>query len=95
MDFSTTYDFKEWKFEMSFFQNFYNNRSQSNSSYFNLLGAKVFYHKEDSPIEMDVEVYNLGNNRNQVSNQYNSIYFMEHRRRVFPRTLLFNLNYKL
>ncbi|AEM70180.1 hypothetical protein Murru_1136 [Allomuricauda ruestringensis DSM 13258] len=92
---SGMYDYKDWKFEVSFFQNFYSNRSQSNSSYFNLIGAKVFYHKEDSPFEIGLEVYNLGNNVNQTSNQYNSMYFMEHHRRVFPRILMVNLNYKL
>ncbi|MBQ4915929.1 carboxypeptidase-like regulatory domain-containing protein [Maribacter sp. MMG018] len=95
VDFSASYDYKDWKFEMSFFQNFYSNKSQSNSSYFNLIGAKVFYHKEDSPFEIGVEAYNLGNNISQSSNQYNSLYFMEHRRRVFPRTVMVNLNYKL
>ena len=95
IDLSGMYDYRDWKFEVSFFQNFYSNRSQSNSSYFNLIGAKVFYHKEDSPFELGLEVYNLGNNVSQISNQYNSMYFMEHRRRVFPRTLMVNLNYKL
>ncbi|MGS2763820.1 carboxypeptidase-like regulatory domain-containing protein [Sinomicrobium sp. M5D2P9] len=95
IDLSGIYDYKDWKFEASFFQNFYSNRSQSNSSYFNLIGAKVFYHKEDSPFEIGLEIYNLGNNVSQISNQYNSMYFMEHRRRVFPRTLMVNLNYKL
>ena len=95
IDLSGIYDYKDWKFEASFFQNFYSNRSQSNSSYFNLIGAKVFYHKEDSPFEIGLEIYNLGNNVSQISNQYNSMYFMEHSRRVFPRTLMVNLNYKL
>lgn len=95
IDLSAIYDYKDWKFEASFFQNFYSNRSQSNTSYFNLIGAKVFYHKEDSPFEIGIEVYNLGNNVNQISNQYNSMYFMEHQRRVFPRTFMVNLNYKL
>src|SRR5690606_35809906 len=50
LDFAASYDYGNWKFELSVFQNFYVNKSQSSSSYFNLMGARVFYNREDSPI---------------------------------------------
>lgn len=95
IDFSVVYDYKNWKFDFSAFQNFYNNRTQNNKSYFNLIEAKVFYRKEDSPIELGMEIYNLGNNTNQISNTYNTILFAEKSKRLFPRTIMLNINYKL
>ncbi len=95
IDFSIVYDIKNWKFYFSIFQNFYNNKSLQNRSYINLINTKVFYHKEDSPIELGLDIYNLSNNEYQISNQYNSIYFTENNKRLFPRTIMFNLNYKL
>tara|TARA_R110002051_G_scaffold149010_2_gene221546 strand:+ start:1966 stop:4602 length:2637 start_codon:yes stop_codon:yes gene_type:complete len=95
IDFSIMYDYKDWKFDFSIFQNFYNNRSLQNRSYLNLINTKVFYHKEDSPIEIGLDIYNLGNNKSQTSNKYNTIYFTENNKRLFPRTIMFNINYKL
>ena len=95
LDFAASYDYGNWKFELSVFQNFYVNKSQSSSSYFNLMGARVFYNREDSPITIGFEAYNLGNNINRISTQYNSVYFAQYKRRVFPRTLMLTLNLKL
>src|SRR5690606_31914705 len=95
LDFAASYDYGNWKFELSVFQNFYVNKSQSSRSYFNLLGARVFYNREDSPITIGFEAYNLGNNVNRISTQYNSVYFAEYKRSVFPRTLMLTLNLML
>ena len=70
-------------------------RNQNNQSYFNQLEAKIFYHKEDSPVEIGIDIYNLGNNKRQISNQYNSIYFVENIKRLFPRTIMIHFSYKL
>ncbi len=95
VDFSVVYDYKNWKFDFSMYQNFYNNRSQRNTSYFNLIETKIFYRKEDSPIEVGLDIYNLGNNVRQISNQYNTVFFAENSKRLFPKTIMLNINYKL
>ena len=95
IDISASYDHGDWKFELTTFQNFYENKSRSSGSYINLIGAKVFYQKEDSPLEIGLEAYNLGNSVHRISTLYNSVYFAEYKRSIFPRTLLFSLNYKL
>lgn len=95
IDFSLVYDYKNWKFSGAVFQNFYNNRSQNNQFYFNQIEAKVFYREEDSPFEFGIDVYNLGNNTSQTSNIYNTVLFTENVKRLFPRTIMFSINYKL
>lgn len=95
LDLAASYDYGDWKFELSVFQNFYVNKSQSSRSYFNLIGARVFYREEDSPITIGIEAYNLGNNLHRISTHYNSVYFATYKRRVFPRTLMLSLNLNL
>ncbi|MBU3027554.1 carboxypeptidase-like regulatory domain-containing protein [Zobellia galactanivorans] len=95
IDFSIVYDYKDWKFDFSIYQNFYNNRSQRNQSYFNLIESRIFYRKEDSPFEIGIELYNLGNSARQISNRYTSVFFVENSKRLFPRTIMLNVNYKL
>lgn len=95
LNLAASYGHGNWNYECSVLQNFYVNRSQSTNSYFNSIGAKVFYHKEDSPLEVGIEIHNAGNNVSKISSLYNSVYFAQYKKRVFPRTMLLTLNYKL
>ncbi|QLE02731.1 TonB-dependent receptor [Galbibacter sp. BG1] len=89
------YDLNNWKFKASYFQTFYKNLTFGNNSNYNTINASVFYHKEDSLWEFGIDFYNLGNNVSEISNSYNETLFNEQRIRVFPRTIMLQVNYKL
>lgn len=94
-DFAGDYDYKNWKFRASYLQNYYRNKSQSNSVNFNQIDGSVFYRKEDSLWEFGIDFNNLSNTKVKTSNNYNLIRFSETNTLVFPRTIMFNVFYKL
>jgi hypothetical protein len=95
LDLAGEYDYRNWKFRTSYLQNYYRNNSQSNAVNFDQINGSIFYHKEDSLWEFGVDFHNLGNNRTRTSNNYNQIRFSETNTLVFPRTVMFNVFYKL
>ena len=94
-DLGLEYNYKNWKFQSSYIQTLYRNVSNSNNSNYELITGSIFYYKEDSLWEFGVDFYNLGNNGSKISNSFTIDLFRETNISVFPRTVMFNVYYKL
>lgn len=94
MDISSEWNFNNWKFNVLYDNTNYNNLSNRNNSNYNNIEASIFYRKEDSPWEFGINGYNLGNSKQIITNSSSSQIFLETTRRQFPRTIMFNINYK-
>lgn len=95
LDAEINYDIGNLKFLSGISQTWFNNITQSSRFSFNQINASAFYHKEHSKWEFGIDFQNLGNTRAKTINFFNPTRFTNEIIRVFPRTILLNIYYKL
>lgn len=91
-----SYDYKDWKFNTNYtFTNFINKASYTTISFFDDLGASIFYNKEDSLWSFEIKAHNLTNNKSNRFTNFNTTYVNEDEIFVFPRYIMLNIIYKI
>ena len=71
------------------------NKIENTNNMFQILDASLFYHKEDSPWGVELEVNNLLNPKYKNQNSFSQFVISDTRIYIQPRTVLIKVSYKL
>lgn len=89
------YDINDWQFKAETRYSYFKNKTSKTTNTFNETNASIFYQKEDSMWGFELKATNIGNNTHRISSSLSDILFYETKTRLFPRTILAKVVYKI
>ncbi|MCD8447895.1 carboxypeptidase-like regulatory domain-containing protein [Tenacibaculum finnmarkense] len=89
------YDINDWQFKAETRYSYFKNKTSKTTNTFNETNASIFYQKEDSMWGFELKATNIGNNAHRISSSLSDILFYETKTRLFPRTILAKVVYKI
>ena len=95
LDFEVDYNVGNFQLKGDYTQTFFRNEFSHTTTNFNNINSSIFYQKENSPWGLGLKLYNIMDNRVNITSSFSSILFEENKTFTFPRSITFHVNYKL
>ena len=89
------YNIDDWQFNAETKYSYFKNKTSKTTNSFNEANASVFYQKEDSAWGFELKATNIGNNSYRISSSLSDVLFYETKTKLFPRTILAKVVYKI
>jgi len=86
---------RDFVFKADYSYEKYRNQSFNNSNTFNLVNASLFYQKENSPWGFEIYTRNLFDVPFKRRNSFTSFLVSDEKTYIFPRIIMFKVNFKL